>query len=89
MHSTFMDEAPIFRLWFDLPTNSYFLQQTSAINLIKSPIMHFKTKHIQIFLHLIQDHIERDDISLKFIQIDFQLTNIFTKPLDEKQLVFI
>ena len=62
---------------------------TSAINLTKNPIMHSKTKHIQICHHFIRDHVQRDDISLKFIQTDLQLTDIFTKPLDEKWFVFI
>ena len=51
--------------------------------------MHSKTKHIQICHHFIRDHVQRDDIRLKFIQIDLQLVDIFTKPLDEKWFVFI
>ena len=62
---------------------------TSAINLIKNPIMHSETKHIQIHHHFIQDHVQRDDISLKSIQINFQLVDTFTKPHDGKRFVFI
>ena len=42
----------------------------SAINLTttKNPIMHSKTKHIQICHHFIKDHVQKDDISLRFIQ---------------------
>ena len=57
---------------------------TSAINLTKNPIMHSETKNIQICHHFIRDHVQRDDISLRFIQIDLQLADIFTKPLNEK-----
>ena len=52
--------------------------KTSAIKLTKNLVMHFKSKHIQIFHHFIQDHVQRDDTSLMFIQINLQLTDIFT-----------
>ena len=62
---------------------------TSAINLTKTIVMHSKTKHIQICHHFIRDHIQRDDISLKFIQTVLQFVDIFTKPFDGKQFVFV
>ena len=62
---------------------------TSVINLSKNPIMHCKTKHIQIRLHFIRDHVQKDDITLKFIQTNLQLADIFTKPFNEKWFVFI
>ena len=57
---------------------------TSAINLTKNPVMQSKTKHIQIHHHFLRDYVQKDGISLRFIQTDLQLTDIFTKPLDEK-----
>ena len=51
--------------------------------------MHSKIKHIQICHHFIRAHIQKDDISLRFIPTDLQLANIFTKSLDEKWFVFI
>ena len=62
---------------------------TSAINLSKNPIMHLRSKHIEIRRHLIRDHVQKGDITLEFIQIEFQLANIFTKPLDENRFIFI
>ena len=61
----------------------------SAINLTINPVMHSKTRHIQIHYHFIWDHVQRDDISLKSIQTNLYLANIFTKPLDEKWFTFI
>ena len=40
---------------------------TSVINLTKNPVMHSKTKHIQIHHHFVRDHVQRDNISLRFI----------------------
>ena len=54
---------------------------TSAINLAKNPIVHSRTKHIEIRHHFIRDHISKGDIELKFIDTSRQLADIFTKPL--------
>ena len=47
-----------------------FCDNTSEINLTKNPIMHSKTKYIQIHHHFIRDHVQKDDIALMFIQTD-------------------
>ena len=45
--------------------------------------MNSRSKHIEVRHHFIRDHVEKIDIALKFIQTEFQLADIFTKPLDE------
>ena len=62
---------------------------TSAINLSKNPVMHSRSKHIEIRHHFIRDHVQKDDIVLEFIETEFQLADIFTKPLDENRFIFI
>ena len=54
---------------------------TSAINLAKNPVVHSRTKHIEIRHHFIRDHISKGDIELKFIDTTHQVADIFTKPL--------
>ena len=54
---------------------------TSAINLAKNPIVHSRTKHIEIHHHFIRDHISKGDIELQFVDIVHQTADIFTKPL--------
>jgi len=54
---------------------------TSAINLSKNPIQHFKTKHIEIKHHFIRDHIQKGEIEIKFVKTENQLADLFTKPL--------
>ena len=54
---------------------------TSAINLAKNPIVHSRTKHIEIRHHFIRDHISTGDVELKFIETSRQTADIFTKPL--------
>ena len=62
---------------------------TSAINLSKNPIQHYRTKHIDIRHHFLCDHVQNGDISLEFINTNNQLADIFTKPLNEERLNFI
>ncbi|GJR40651.1 hypothetical protein Tco_1098698 [Tanacetum coccineum] len=60
-----------------------FCDNTSAIAISNNPVLHSRTKHIQIRYHFIKDHILKGDIELHFVPIDLQLANIFTKPLAE------
>ncbi|GJX23332.1 hypothetical protein Tco_0227777 [Tanacetum coccineum] len=55
---------------------------TSAIAILNNPVLHSRTKHIDIRYHFIRDHILKGDIELHFIPTQYQLANIFTKPLD-------
>ena len=52
-------------------------------------VMHSITKHITIRHHFIRDHVQKGDIALELILIDFQLADIFTKLLDENRFCFI
>ncbi|GJX10540.1 retrovirus-related pol polyprotein from transposon TNT 1-94 [Tanacetum coccineum] len=67
-------------------------QQSIAMSLAKAEyvavagccaILHSRTKHIDIRYHFIRDHILKGDIELHFIPTQYQLVDIFTKPLDE------
>ena len=58
-----------------------FCDNTSAINISKNPIMHSRTKHIEIRHHFIRDHVLKGDCEIKFIDTENQLADIFTKPL--------
>ncbi|GJW10194.1 retrovirus-related pol polyprotein from transposon TNT 1-94 [Tanacetum coccineum] len=60
-----------------------FCDNTSAIVISNNPVMHSRTKHIDIRYHFIRDHILKRDIELHFIPTQCQLADIFTKPLDE------
>ncbi|GKD36799.1 hypothetical protein Tco_1257006, partial [Tanacetum coccineum] len=60
-----------------------FCDNTSAIAISNNPVLHSRTKHIDIRYHFIRDHILKGDIELHFIPTDLQLADIFTKPLAE------
>ncbi|GKC46247.1 hypothetical protein Tco_1063969 [Tanacetum coccineum] len=56
---------------------------TSAIAISNNPVLHSRTKHIDIRYHFIRDHILKGDIELHFVPTELQLADIFTKPLAE------
>ncbi|GJW42782.1 hypothetical protein Tco_0071581 [Tanacetum coccineum] len=58
-----------------------FCDNTSAIAISNNPVLHSRTKHIDIMYHFIIDHILKGDIKLHFIPTDLQLADIFIKPL--------
>ncbi|GKB01459.1 retrovirus-related pol polyprotein from transposon TNT 1-94 [Tanacetum coccineum] len=60
-----------------------FCDNTSAIAISNNPVLHSRTKHIDIRYHFIRDHILKGDIELHFIPTEYQLADIFTKTLDE------
>ena len=57
---------------------------TSAINLSKNPILHSRTKHIEIRHHFLRDHVQKGDYVLEFVDTKNQLADIFTKPLPKE-----
>ncbi|GKA25525.1 hypothetical protein Tco_0711634 [Tanacetum coccineum] len=60
-----------------------FCDNTSAIAILNNPVLHSRTKHINIRYHFIRDHVLKGDIELHFIPTQYQLADIFSKPLDE------
>jgi hypothetical protein len=56
----------------------------SAIRMADNPIEHSRTKHIDIQYHFLRDHQQNGDIEIAYVSTKEQLTDIFTKPLDEK-----
>ncbi|CAH9071025.1 unnamed protein product [Cuscuta europaea] len=62
---------------------SILCDNTSAIAITHNPVFHSKTKHIEIRHHFIREHVEKKTIKLEYIPTEKQLTDIFTKPLNE------
>jgi hypothetical protein len=53
----------------------------SAIELIKNPRFHQRTKHVDIRFHFIREHQEAKEIEVAYISTNNQLADPFTKPL--------
>ncbi|GJY88989.1 retrovirus-related pol polyprotein from transposon TNT 1-94 [Tanacetum coccineum] len=57
-----------------------FCYNTSAIAISNNPVLHSRTKHIDIRYHFIRDHILKGDIELHFIPTQSVLADIFSNP---------
>ncbi|WVZ63350.1 LOW QUALITY PROTEIN: hypothetical protein U9M48_012987, partial [Paspalum notatum var. saurae] len=58
------------------------VDSTSAISVAKNPVLHSRTKHIDVRFHFLRDHYEKGDIDLIHGVSANQLADIFTKPLE-------
>jgi Reverse transcriptase (RNA-dependent DNA polymerase) len=69
-------------LKFPLSTPStIFSDNQSAISIAHHPEFHARTKHIDIAFHFLRDHVQKGTIDLSYINTDFNIADIFTKPL--------
>lgn len=55
---------------------------TSEINLTKKPVLHYRTKHIEIRHHQLHEHIEKGDVVFEHVDSKNQLVDIFIKPFE-------
>ncbi|GKE30521.1 hypothetical protein Tco_1445905 [Tanacetum coccineum] len=60
----------------------------SAIALCCKNVQHSRSKHIDIRYHFIKEQVENDVVELYFVNIEYQLADIFTKALASERFEF-
>ncbi|KAJ9561429.1 hypothetical protein OSB04_006589 [Centaurea solstitialis] len=70
---------------FQLAKIPIYCDNTSAVAITNNPVLHSKTKHIEIRYHFTRYHMMNGDVELHFVPTEYQLADLFTKPLDEKR----
>ena len=53
----------------------------SCINIIKNPIFHDKSKHVEIKYHFIRDMVQKGAVKLKYVPIEEQVADVLTNPM--------
>jgi hypothetical protein len=55
---------------------------TSVISVVKNLVFYKRMRQLERRHHFLKDHLEKEDIEMRYINIERQLTNILTIPLD-------
>ncbi|GJR97368.1 retrovirus-related pol polyprotein from transposon TNT 1-94 [Tanacetum coccineum] len=68
---------------------SMYCDNKSAIALCCNNVQHSRSKHIDIRFHFIKEHVENGVIELYFVNMEYQLADIFTKALGRERIEFL
>ncbi|GJZ52193.1 hypothetical protein Tco_0606708 [Tanacetum coccineum] len=83
MHSHLTDYG------FQFNKISLYCDNTSVIALCCNNVQHSRAKHINVRYHFIKEQVENGIVELYFVQKEYQLANIFTKPLPRERFNFL
>ncbi|GKD64482.1 hypothetical protein Tco_1306590 [Tanacetum coccineum] len=66
-----------------------YCDNKSAIALCCNNVHHSRAKHIDVRYHFIKEKVENGIVELYFVQTEYQLADIFTKPLPRERFNFL
>ncbi|GKA06834.1 retrovirus-related pol polyprotein from transposon TNT 1-94 [Tanacetum coccineum] len=66
-----------------------YYDNKSAIALCCNNVQHSKAKHIDVRYHFIKEQVDNGIVELYFVRTEYQLANIFTKPLPSERFNFL
>ncbi|GKA04870.1 retrovirus-related pol polyprotein from transposon TNT 1-94 [Tanacetum coccineum] len=66
-----------------------YCNNKSAIALCCNNVQHSRAKHIDVRYHFIKEQVENGIIELYFVRTEYQLADIFTKPLPRERFNFL
>ncbi|GJW07214.1 putative ribonuclease H-like domain-containing protein [Tanacetum coccineum] len=74
---------------FNFMNTKIHIDNESTISVIKNPVAHSRTKHIEIRFHFIRDCYEKRLIEVIKIHIDFNVVDLLTKGFDVTRFNFL
>ncbi|GJS36071.1 retrovirus-related pol polyprotein from transposon TNT 1-94 [Tanacetum coccineum] len=83
MHSQLTDYA------FQFNKIPLYCDNKSAIALCCNNVQHSRAKHIDVRYHFIKEQVENEIVELYFVRTEYQLADIFTKPLPGERFNFL
>ena len=62
---------------------------TNTFSMSKNPVLHSKTKHIEIKYHVIREKVAEKEVRLEYISTKEKIADIFTKPLPKDTFEYL
>ncbi|GJS59904.1 retrovirus-related pol polyprotein from transposon TNT 1-94 [Tanacetum coccineum] len=66
-----------------------YCDNKSVITLCYNNVQHSRVKHIDVRYHFIKEQVENGIVELYFVRTEYQLVDIFTKPLPKERVNFL
>ncbi|GJT30775.1 hypothetical protein Tco_0911050 [Tanacetum coccineum] len=66
-----------------------YCDNKSAIALCCNNVQHSRAKHIDVHYHFIKEQVENGIVELYFVRMEYQLADIFIKPLPRERFNFL
>ncbi|GKE93355.1 hypothetical protein Tco_1574450 [Tanacetum coccineum] len=70
-------------------TEAEYIALSSAIALCRNNVQHSREKNIDICYHFIKEKVDNRIVELYLVRTEYQLANIFTKPLPRERFNFL
>ena len=67
------------------PTPTIYFDSQRAIHLIRNPVYHMKTKHIEVRFHDIRELVTKKKLEVWKIDIEVNIVDSLTKPLSDQR----
>lgn len=67
----------------------FFMDNQSAIRLVKNPVLHKRSKHIDIRYHFVREQFKEEKFSLDYVRTDDQVADIFTKAIPKVRFQYL
>ncbi|GJR88833.1 copia protein [Tanacetum coccineum] len=74
---------------FQFNTIPLYCDNKSEIALCCNNVQHSRAKHINVRYHFIKEQVENGIMELYFVRTEYQLADIFTKPLPRERFTFL
>lgn len=66
-----------------------YCDNSSAINISKNHVQHWKTNHISIRYHFLRDKVSEKEVKLEYVSTKEQIVDIFTKSLSKDTFEYL
>ncbi|GJW58610.1 hypothetical protein Tco_0105341 [Tanacetum coccineum] len=66
-----------------------YCNNKSTIALCCNNVQHSRAKHIDVHFHFIKEQVKNGIMELHFVRTEYQLADIFTKPLPKERFNFL